>query len=69
MATKQINVERFSITSAKPFTEVVSAIAAKVGHPNMRRFVADIQAATDDQEFRRVVNEAAPSNEAGNEMM
>ena len=69
MATKQITVERFSITSAKPFTEVVSAIAAKVRHPNVRRFVADIQAAADDQEFRRVVNEAAPSNEARNEMM
>ena len=32
MGTKKITIERFSITSTKPFAEVVSAIAAQVGH-------------------------------------
>ena len=32
VATKKITIERFSITSTKPFAEVVSAIAAQVGH-------------------------------------
>jgi hypothetical protein len=30
MATKQISVERFTITSAKPFSEVVKALEASV---------------------------------------
>ncbi len=38
MATKQITVERFSVVSAKPFTEVVRAIETKVGHPDIKRF-------------------------------
>ena len=35
MATKKITIERFSITSTEPFAEVVSAIAAQVGHPDI----------------------------------
>ena len=58
MATKQIIVERFSITSAKPFAKVVSAIAAQVGHPDMTQFDTDIKAASDDQELQQIVNNA-----------
>jgi uncharacterized protein (DUF302 family) len=57
VATKQITVERFSITSAKSFTEVVSAIEAEVGHPDIRQFLSDIRAAKDDHELQRIVNE------------
>ena len=32
VGTKKITIEQFSITSTKPFAEVVSAIAAQVGH-------------------------------------
>ena len=32
VATKKITIERFSIMFTKPFAEVVSAIAAQVGH-------------------------------------
>jgi uncharacterized protein (DUF302 family) len=42
MATKQISVERFTITSAKPFSEVVKALEASVGHPNMSTFTNDV---------------------------
>src|ERR1700738_2282708 len=38
VATKQITVERFSVVSAKPFTEVVRAIEAQVGHPDIKQF-------------------------------
>jgi hypothetical protein len=38
VATKQIAVERFSVVSAKPFTEVVRAIEAQVGHPDIATF-------------------------------
>ena len=58
MATKQITVERFSVVSAKPFTEVVRAIEAQVGHPDIKQFYEAIQEAADDQELQRVVNDA-----------
>src|ERR1700739_3182163 len=56
VATKQITVERFSVVSAKPFAEVVRAIEAQVGHPDIQQFYEAIQAAEDDQELERVVN-------------
>jgi NAD(P)-dependent dehydrogenase (short-subunit alcohol dehydrogenase family) len=58
VATKQITVERFSVVSAKPFTEVVRAIEAQVGHPDIKQFYEGIREAEDDQELQRVVNEA-----------
>jgi NADPH:quinone reductase-like Zn-dependent oxidoreductase len=50
VATKQIMVERFSVVSAKPFTEVVRAIEAEVGHPDIKQFYDAIREAADDQE-------------------
>ncbi len=35
MATRQIPVERFSVTSQRQFDEVVAAIDAAVGHPDL----------------------------------
>ena len=37
VATKQITVERLSVVSAKPFTEVVRAIEAQVGRPDTKQ--------------------------------
>jgi hypothetical protein len=42
MATRQISVERFSITSARPFGEVVKAIEGSVGHPDMNTFMSGV---------------------------
>ena len=58
MATKQTTVERFSVVSAKPFTEVVRAIEAQVGHPDLKQFYEAIREAADDQDLQRVVNDA-----------
>lgn len=58
VATKKITIERFSITSTKPFAEVVSAIAAQVGHPDIRQFYSDIQTTEDDVEVQRLVDSA-----------
>ena len=58
MATKHITIERFSVISAKPFKEVVRAIEAQVGHPDMKKFYEAVQAAENDQELQRVVNDA-----------
>jgi uncharacterized protein (DUF302 family) len=63
VTTKQLTVERFSITSARPFAEVVDAIAAQVGHPDMGKFLSAIQTARDDQELQRIVNDAVGPTE------
>ncbi|MEY2394250.1 MAG: hypothetical protein QOF94_595, partial [Acidobacteriaceae bacterium] len=35
MATKEIKVQRFSVTSWKDFLDVVAAFEAGIGHPDM----------------------------------
>ena len=35
---KQLEIERFSITSSKQFDEVVAALDAAIGHPDMAEF-------------------------------
>jgi hypothetical protein len=42
---KIIEIERFSVTSSKPFDQVVAALNAGIGHPDM-------------VEFRRLTHEA-----------
>jgi uncharacterized protein (DUF302 family) len=43
MATRQIPVERFSVTTQRQFDEVVAAIDAAVGHPDFSQGVAATQ--------------------------
>ena len=35
---RKIEIERFSLTSSKPFDQVVAAVNAGVGHPDMDEF-------------------------------
>jgi uncharacterized protein (DUF302 family) len=35
---RNVDMERFSVTSSKPFDAVVAAIKASIGHPNMAEF-------------------------------
>ena len=58
MAIRQVVIERFSVTSAKPFADVVSAIEAQVGHPDTGRFLSAIRAAKDDRELQGIVKDA-----------
>jgi len=46
MALTQISVQRFSVTSAKSFEDVVAAIDAVVSHPDPSRFLKEMGAAT-----------------------
>lgn len=39
MTTRKIEIERFCVTSTKPFEGVVTALNAAVGHPDMGEFV------------------------------
>jgi uncharacterized protein (DUF302 family) len=58
IVTKQINVERVSVTSSKTFGDIVAAIHAAVGHPDMPKFRKDVAAAKDYAELEEVVNGA-----------
>jgi uncharacterized protein (DUF302 family) len=58
MATKEINVQRFSVTSSKSFHDVVAALEAAVGHPDMNSFTKNLTAAKTFAEVEKIVDEA-----------
>lgn len=58
MSTRQVNVQRFSMVSSRPFNEVIAKVDAAIGHPDMRSFRQDITAAQTEAELEKVVNEA-----------
>jgi hypothetical protein len=35
---KKIEIERFSLTTSKPFDEVIAGVNAAIGHPDMAEF-------------------------------
>ena len=43
---RKVEMERFSVTSSKPFDAVVAAIKASIGHPNMAELWQATQRAT-----------------------
>lgn len=58
MAIKEIDVQRFSITSSKPFGEVVEAINTAIGHPDMNAFRKNIESAKSFADVETVVQTA-----------
>jgi uncharacterized protein (DUF302 family) len=58
MEVRTINVQRWSIVSQKPFENVVAAVEAAIGRPNMSEFAKDIAAAATYPEMREVVQHA-----------
>ena len=38
MPIRQISIQRFSVTSSKPFADVVAAFQEAIGHPDMNAF-------------------------------
>ena len=55
MVTRQISVQRSSVTSAKPFESVVAAVNAALGHPDMSEFARKIASAKTYGEMESVV--------------
>ena len=45
MRTKELKVQRFSVTSSKGFHDIVTVIEAAVGRPDMRLFARNLRAA------------------------
>ncbi len=58
MATKQINVQRLSIVSSKPFEDVVARLEAAIGHPDMKTLFGDIGSAKTYAEMEKVIHKA-----------
>jgi uncharacterized protein (DUF302 family) len=58
MATKQIDVQRFSVISSKSFGEVVEAINTAIGHPDMKAFRNNIESAKYFTDVEKVVQKA-----------
>ena len=55
--TRQVNIQRLSITSAKLFESVVEAVNAAVGHPDMGEFNKKVAAA---KTYREMENSIQP---------
>jgi uncharacterized protein (DUF302 family) len=58
MTTRHIDVQRVSVTSSKPFDDVVAALEARIGHPDMRVFGQKIAAAQTEAELEKFVQSA-----------
>jgi uncharacterized protein (DUF302 family) len=58
MTTKQVSVQRFSVTSAKPFGEVVKALDAGISHPEMKAFQRDVSSAKTYAEMEQGIQKA-----------
>ena len=58
MATRRIDVERFSVTSRKPFQEVLAALHAAVSHPDMAAFPTSVSTAKTLTELENVIHAA-----------
>ena len=58
MKTKQISVERVTVTSRKSFQEVLSKFDAAVGHPDIREFWKRVGATKINSEMEKMVQSA-----------
>src|SRR5215467_2115581 len=63
MATKQIDVQRFSVTSSKSFEDVVAGLEAAIGHPDMSTFRKNIASAKTFADVENVVHKAIGPSE------
>ncbi len=63
MPVRQLEVQRFSLVSSKPFDEVVKTVSASVGHPEMETFRNQLMAASTETELEQIVGDAVSSIE------
>jgi uncharacterized protein (DUF302 family) len=52
---KKIEVERFTLSSSKPFDQVVAALSSAVGHPDMIEFWKSTRQAQSDAELQKTI--------------
>jgi uncharacterized protein (DUF302 family) len=52
---RKVEMERFTVTSSRPFEAVVAAIKASIGHPNMAELWQAVQGATTTAELEAAI--------------
>jgi uncharacterized protein (DUF302 family) len=52
---RKIEVERFTLSSSKPFDQVVAALSSAVGHPDMAEFWKSTHQAQSDAELQNTI--------------
>ena len=57
-AVRTIEVQRFTVTSSKPFQDVLASLQAQIGQPAMNVFSRDIALAETFEELEGIVNKA-----------
>jgi uncharacterized protein (DUF302 family) len=62
MSIRQISIQRFSVTSSKPFADVVAAFQEAVGHPDMNAFRKSVATTKTWPELEKVVSGAIGSS-------
>ena len=62
MATREIQVQRFSVTSSKSFEDVVALIDAAVGHPDMRASWGGVTAVKTYSELEKAISNLVGSS-------
>lgn len=63
MPTIEVRVRRASVVSSAPFDEVVQALLATIGHPDMDAFHGAVAAASTVADLETVVHEAVGSSD------
>jgi len=58
---RKIEIERFSLTSSKPFDQVVAAVNAGIGHPDMAEFTRSPQGTRSFAELKSTVEKGSLS--------
>jgi uncharacterized protein (DUF302 family) len=56
MTVRKVEIERFSLTSTKPFQEIVAVLKGAVGHPAMGEFMKATNGARTFAELERAVD-------------
>jgi uncharacterized protein (DUF302 family) len=62
MSTIEVQVRRFSVTSSRPFDDVVKDLTATIGHPDMNAFQRGVAAAKTLADLEKVVQGAIGSS-------
>jgi uncharacterized protein (DUF302 family) len=55
---RKVEIERFSLTTSRPFDEVLAAVKAAIGHPDMREFWESIDRARSAAEMESKIGKA-----------
>jgi uncharacterized protein (DUF302 family) len=58
MAIRKVEIERFSVTSSKPFERTLQKLEAQIGRPDMSAFTKAVAAAESYGELEKIVQKA-----------